>query len=200
MGVNDVVRVLNGEYDFGDVTDIDLENYNNNKDTFVGHYAKIIQRYKEIQPDAFFFLMTMPMGGNCNDKIQAYHDMHRELMYKLSEIFTNTFVLDFRKYAPVYDDEFRKNFYLEGHMTPTGYLLTGKMVASYIDYIIRKNNEYEEMRIYNSPAEVKLRKMIEEATRLAKLDNEKYQMQKAKLEEKRKQREMMKSLESQMGL
>lgn len=68
------------------------------------------------------------------------------------------------------------------------------------DYIIRKNNEYEEMRIYNSPAEVKLRKMIEEATRLAKLDNEKYQMQKAKLEEKRKQREMMKSLESQMGL
>ena len=139
MGVNDVVRVLNGEYDFGDVTDIDLENYNNNKDTFVGHYAKIIQRYKEIQPDAFFFLMTMPMGGNCNDKIQAYHDMHRELMYKLSEIFTNTFVLDFRKYAPVYDDEFRKNFYLEGHMTPTGYLLTGKMVASYIDYIIRHN-------------------------------------------------------------
>ena len=138
MGVNDVTRVLNGEYEFGDITDIDLDNCNNNKDTFVGHYAKIIQRYKEIEPDAFFFLMTMPRG-NCGEDRKAYYDRHRELMYKLEKFFSNVFVLDFRKYAPEYDTEFRNNFFLEGHMAPTGYLLTGKMVASYIDYIIRHN-------------------------------------------------------------
>ena len=50
------------------------------------------------------------------------------------------------------------------------------------DYIIRKNNEYEEIRIYNSPAEVKLRKMIEEATLKCNLQNEKCRRQKEKLE------------------
>ena len=32
----------------------------------------------------------------------------------------------------------KKNFFL-GHMTPTGYVLTARMIESYIDYIIRKN-------------------------------------------------------------
>ena len=58
------------------------------------------------------------------------------------------------------------------------------------DYIIRKNNEYEEIQIYNSPAEVKLRRMIEEATRLAKLENEKFQKQKAKLEARKLEKAM----------
>lgn len=58
------------------------------------------------------------------------------------------------------------------------------------DYIIRKNNEYEEMQIYNSPAEVKLRRMIEETTRLAKLENEKFQKQKAKLEARKLEKAM----------
>lgn len=50
------------------------------------------------------------------------------------------------------------------------------------DYIIRKNNEYEELRIYYSPVEVKLRKMIEEATLKCNLQNEKCRRQKEKLE------------------
>jgi hypothetical protein len=41
----------------------------------------------------------------------------------------------------VYDEEFKKKFFLFGHMTPTGYLLTAKMICSYIDYIIRHNME-----------------------------------------------------------
>ncbi len=56
------------------------------------------------------------------------------------------------------------------------------------DYIIRKQNEYEEQRIYNSPAEVALRKMIEEATIKCNLQNEKCKLQKAKLESKRLER------------
>lgn len=68
------------------------------------------------------------------------------------------------------------------------------------DYIIRKNNEYEELRIYNSPAEVKLRQMIAEASRLCEIQNEKCKAQKAKLEAKRRERELMKSLGEQMGM
>ena len=49
-------------------------------------------------------------------------------------------MIDFRKYAPPFDEKFYENFFL-GHMTPTGYVLTAKMVMSYIDYIIRNNPE-----------------------------------------------------------
>ena len=69
------------------------------------------------------------------------------------------------------------------------------------DYIIRKNNEYEEQRLYNSPAEVRLRQMIAEATRLCELENEKCKIRKARLEEKRRERELAKQqLSQQMGI
>lgn len=136
LGVNDIT--LFGE-NLGDTTDIDLNNYKNNKDTFVGYYAQIIQRLKEIQPHAKFFLMTQPHSEHfAREKAE---DIHAELLYKMSEVFDYTYVLDFRKYAPVYDREFKRNFYLGGHLNPAGYVLTAKMVMSYIDFIVRNNPE-----------------------------------------------------------
>lgn len=50
-------------------------------------------------------------------------------------------MIDLNKYAPVYDEEFKRRFYLGGHMNPMGYILTAKMTMSYIDYIIRQHPE-----------------------------------------------------------
>ena len=61
------------------------------------------------------------------------------MLYDLTEIFANSYVIDLYQYAPVYDERFKENFFLNGHMTPAGYLLTARMVASYIDYIIRSD-------------------------------------------------------------
>ena len=47
LGVNDI---FNAGQPIGSVDDICTDDYNKNADTFAGHYAKIIQRYKEIQP------------------------------------------------------------------------------------------------------------------------------------------------------
>ena len=57
MGVNDI---YNNKMEIGSIYDIDSENYKNNKETFAGYYAKIISKYKEISPDAKFFLVTFP--------------------------------------------------------------------------------------------------------------------------------------------
>lgn len=59
------------------------------------------------------------------------------------------------------------------------------------DYIIRKNNEYEEERIYNSPSERRLRDMIAEATRLCEIENEKCKIRKAKLEARKLEKRML---------
>ena len=140
LGVNDTSQMLANEVEFGDISDIDLSDYAKNKPTFVGYYAAIIAKYQQIQPKAKFFLMTIPSGIEPPEREQIY-DKHAELLYKLAEMFDNCYVLDFRKYAPVYDEEFRKNFFLGGHMNASGYRLTALMVESYIDYIIRNNPE-----------------------------------------------------------
>lgn len=136
LGVNDMY----GDIEFGTIDDIDTDDYRNNKETFVGYYGCIIQRYKEIQPKAKFFLMTMPVGnetGKAKERFQA----HAEMLYKIAELLGNCYVIDLNKYAPQYDDEFKSKFYLGGHLNAMGYRLTALMIESYIDWIIRNNME-----------------------------------------------------------
>lgn len=137
LGVNDI---LNAGQSVGSISDIDLENYKNNKDTFAGYYAAIIQRYKKLQPRAKFFLITMPKGERGAKRNELVLE-HRALLYALAEFFENTYVIDLYQYGPVYDEEFGRRFNLYGHMNPMGYIFTANMVDAYIDYIIRKNPE-----------------------------------------------------------
>lgn len=134
LGVNDI---HNQNQDLGSLNDICDEDCSKNAKTFIGYYAQIIQRLKKIQPRAKFFLMTMPKEDG--RRIQEKSLIHREILYKLADYFDNTYVIDLYEYGPVYDEEFRKKFYLGGHLNPMGYVFTAHIAASYIDYIIRKN-------------------------------------------------------------
>ena len=152
LGVNDITAMLNGELEMGTVDDVKPD-WHDNAHTFAGYYAAIIQRCKEIQPDAKFFLMTIPRGRACNPADRnALEEVHHELIYALAKHFSNTYVLDFRTYAPVYDEAFHRQFFLSGHMNPAGYLLTAKLVMSYIDYIIRHNmREFGQVGLIGTP-------------------------------------------------
>ena len=132
LGVNDIV---NQNKEFGSVADICKEDFTQNKQTFVGHYAYIIQKIKQKQPRARIFLMTTPRHGDEKDGLRK---KIRDLLEELTTIFSHTYLIDLYNYAPVNDEKYNEKFIL-GHMTPTGYILTARMVESYIDYIIRKN-------------------------------------------------------------
>lgn len=135
LGVNDL---LNQGQALGSVDDINHDDYTKNADTFAGHYAAIIQRLKSMQPKARFFLMTMPRTKDARDEKK---EAHARLLEELTHVFEFTYLLDFYRYAPIYDEEFRRRFYLGGHLSPAGYLLTARMTESYIDYIVRYNPE-----------------------------------------------------------
>ncbi len=137
LGVNDI---QNQGQEIGSINDINPNDYTKNAETFTGYYAQIIQHLKAIQPRAKFFLMTM-MNEHGNHRIREKTEAHRKILFDLADYFDNTYVLDFYKYGPVYDSEFRKKFYMGGHLNPMGYVLTAHMVASYIDFIIRHNFE-----------------------------------------------------------
>lgn len=134
LGVNDI---MNQHMDPGGLSDIDFADWRKNGKTFMGYYAQIIQRLKEIQPEAKFFLMTTPKSDS--EARNADGEIQRQCVLQLAEAFDNCYVLDFGEYAPVHDREFQENFYLGGHMNPCGYILTAQQVMSYIDYVVRHN-------------------------------------------------------------
>ena len=138
LGINDLFY---RKHPLGTVKDIDINAYNNNALTITGCYAYIIQRYKEIQPDANFFIMTLPKNrDNENPERSKMKDLFSERLYQIAELFSNVYVMDFRKFAPIYDKEFEDNYFLgDSHMNPMGYILTAKMVMMYIVYIIKNN-------------------------------------------------------------
>lgn len=132
LGVNEVYQ----NQELGELSDVDPEHPENNKDTFVGNYAKIISKLKTIEPDAKFFLITIPRG-----ELGEQGDRHAELLYGLKDMFENTYIIDLRKYGPEYNSEFKKRFYVGGHMSAAGYILSAQMITSYLDYIVRHNIE-----------------------------------------------------------
>ncbi len=146
LGVNDLISA---KMEVGSTEDIDPLDYKNNKPTFAGYYAAIIARYKEISPDAKFFLVTFP---------EIHLDWHNEeaqkhaaLLYALAEYYDNCYVIDLYKYAPKYDGRFNEKFFLHGHMNPMGYVFTAKIIDSYIDYIIRHNpKDFENVGFINT--------------------------------------------------
>ena len=107
--------------------------------TFAGYYGRLIKAYKGISPEAKFFFVTMPVEDRRNETQMAKGDAHQKLLHDFAAYFDNAYVLDLRAYAPVYDADFRKQFFLGGHMSPAGYVFTAKLFLSYIDYIIRHN-------------------------------------------------------------
>lgn len=133
LGVNDL-----GRQEVGTLDGVDVNDWRNNAPTFIGYYAAIISRYKEISPNAKFFLVGFPRTDRTSEKDAKMLDAI-EKFYGLTELFDNCYMIDLYKYGPVYDERFREKFYLHGHLNASGYIFTAQLVDSYIDYIVRKN-------------------------------------------------------------
>lgn len=138
LGVNDLINM---NMEVGSVDDICDEDLHRNKPTFMGCYAKIIQQYKRISPDAKFFLVTMCHERYDDDRPErdVLRKKHVQAMYDLAEHFENCYVIDLYNYSPDHDEKFRDMFYTGFHLNALGYELMGRMIVSYMDYIIRHN-------------------------------------------------------------
>ena len=134
LGVNDI---YNAHREIGTLEDVHPEDYTKNAKNFIGYYAQIVSRYKEISPDAKFFFVTFPKETRRADNEDTAKVT--ELLYGLCDIFENCYVIDLYQYGPEYDEEFRENLWMNGHLNPMGYIVTARLVDSYIDYIVRHN-------------------------------------------------------------
>ena len=147
LGCND----KNSTPEVGSVDNMTASGYNSG-DTFAGYYTQIIQRLRAKAPDAKFFLVTQPKKVIDDDFTVNWRIETAQLLRDIADKIPNTYVIDLHRYAPVYDEQFKKSFYLRGHLNPAGYLLTSKMMISYIDYIIRHNIEdFHQTGFINTP-------------------------------------------------
>lgn len=132
LGVNDIIYQ---NRELGSIADICIDDYEKNEHTFAGYYAQIIQKIKKLQPRAKIFLVSIPAYATEDNERRK---KVRDLLEEFTKIFNRTYLIDLYTYAPVHDEQYIATFW-HGHMTPTGYILTARMIESYIDYIIRKN-------------------------------------------------------------
>ncbi|MBO4572450.1 MAG: SGNH/GDSL hydrolase family protein [Clostridia bacterium] len=140
LGVNDVSRIIDKvEYDGGFGTTEDM--INRNRATFVGCYAKIIDRARETEPNCRIFVVTPPVSDWDGDVRSSLYDDVAGFLRKLPEYFPLLYVIDLRKYAPVYDKTFRDFYYCGGHLNAMGYKYTADVMCNYIDYIIKTTPE-----------------------------------------------------------
>lgn len=135
LGVNDIINM---NQPIGTKDDIDFDNWRNNKPTFMGYYGQLVLRLKEISPKAKFFFVTIPKDDR-GKEVEERTQLQSVAVREMATWFSNAYVIDLNKYAPVVDADFKKQFNLGFHMNPSGYYLMAKMMISYIDYIIRNN-------------------------------------------------------------
>lgn len=135
LGVNDLNWM---QQEIGSASDTD-SGENNGNQTFAWYYARIIERYKKIQPNGKFFFVTMPKEFDDQPDNFEIKKNHAELMHEFAKKYINSYVIDLNEYAPVFDEKFKKNHILNGHMTPSGYMILAKIIANYIDYIVRSD-------------------------------------------------------------
>lgn len=114
----------------GNTSDVDLEDYTNNADTFCGNYGGIIQRIKSIQPDAKIFAICSKSSG----KFADFNVAIRNVAGLFAE---NVYVIDMERYCnALYPWEETLS-----HGNAMGYLNYSYQISSYVDYIIRHNRD-----------------------------------------------------------
>ncbi len=153
LGVNDTRRIIDGLYngEFGSMADVDFDNHENNKGSFVGYYVKMIQQIKQIQPYARIFVTTIPKSAEEEEnaktdevaaKVKGIREQHAAFLRSLPEYFDHVYVIDLRA-QDFYTStpEFNRRYRLGGHLSSMGYKFFGDVFATYIDHIICENPE-----------------------------------------------------------
>ena len=133
LGVNDEY-FLGIDY-LGTPDDIDINNPDNNKDTYYGNYAKIIQKLTSFNNRAKFFLLTEPR------KINDLDSKWNGAVRYIANLFSNCYTVDLQD---LYNDIYLRGFINntkgpQAHYPSIAYCYMAKLIERAIGDTIIKN-------------------------------------------------------------
>ena len=134
---------FNMQMPIGSLSDIDPLDFNNNADTYIGNYARIISTIKAIQPNAKIFPVLMKNGETYSE----YNKAIREVCTLFTE---NVYLLEMDQYSMERQDwEFTL-----GQGNTLGYLNYSYQISSYVDWYIRRYpDDFKYVQFIGTPYE-----------------------------------------------
>ena len=130
LGQND--RNNLGNAYLGKIGDVNINNADNNADSYYGNYAKIIQKIKKLQPKAKFFLLTDPIIG--------IDHAYNHAVAEIANFIEDCYLIDMTKYASMFSTGgFFKANSRGGHYNSIAYNYIGKIIGEEISRFMYAN-------------------------------------------------------------
>lgn len=127
IGTNDTITT-------GSMADIDWEDYDNNAESFYGHYARILQLIREVAPSAIIFTFTIPYPRESSAKNTAIREISSDA-HLSSNVFLIDLSVDYNDFFKAINDKYG----YASHFTAAGYAAIAKANGAIISKAIRKN-------------------------------------------------------------
>ena len=109
----------------GSFNDIDLNNYNNNKETWYGGYARIIQYINSINPNAIIFCLTNVWTNS--EKSHQFDDAIKEILAN-ETLGKQCLLVDMVANYAVEFNAFKNKYAMNGHNNANGYAIGGRII------------------------------------------------------------------------
>lgn len=138
LGINDSSR-HDTSY-IGTISDINSSDPDQNANSFIGNYAKIIQKMSALVNGAKFFVMTM--GYYTSPSNQNTYLAYNDAIRAIADYFDDVYLIDLNaKYYEQYADA--NGFFaintINGHFTPTAYQYVAELVSYEMSKIMYEN-------------------------------------------------------------
>jgi lysophospholipase L1-like esterase len=132
IGTNDVI---NESFPIGSMSDIDWSDYNNNANSFYGHYARILQLIRSVAPKAIIFVLTLPYPRADAAKNTAIRNICADA-HLSSNVFLADLQADYNGLFKTIGDRYANDH----HFTAAGYAAIAITLGVIISETIRKNS------------------------------------------------------------
>ena len=110
-------------------SNIDITNYVNNKLSFAGYYARIIQQIREVNPRCFIFCVTK----------FAKNSEYNKVIRKVSSMFDRTFLIDL-EFSNIDISKYKQGY----HLSAVGYEFAARYTIDMIGHIMaEKPSEFK---------------------------------------------------------
>ena len=129
LGTNDASQ----GFEVGDINSDIKDDYNDNANTFIGNYAKIIQKIRELNKRVAIFCIIYD-----NSVMSSKYD---NAIKNIAKKFDGVFVIDFRSYIAEKNINI-SNYVYQGHYNTIGYQFMAFMLLNAINNIVYDNLSY----------------------------------------------------------